>query len=414
MKLKSKKSILKLEIKLPASKSESNRILIINKLAGGNFSNIYNLSEAEDTKVLCSILKNTKDVADVGHAGTAMRFLIAYFTVRNQEIKLTGSKRMKERPVKILVDALNSLGGNIEYLEKEGYPPLMVNKSYLKGDYVALDASVSSQYLSAILMVAPYFFNGLEIKIERGVVSKPYINMTIQLMKYFGVEVQFNDNHFLIPKQSYIFKDYTVESDWSSASYWFQLASLSESCEIQLNGLRKNSLQGDIALINYYKKLGVQTEWNDKGILLKRKERAKLGPSNMIHFDLLETPDLAQTLICSCAALGLNSYFTGLSTLKIKETDRLLALKAELYKMGVDLAITSDSAKLCNIGKLVKSQQPIDTYNDHRMAMAFAPLALIVEELEINNPDVVKKSYPNYWSDMKAVFDIVSSKIEAK
>lgn len=410
MKLKRNKNNLKLEINLPASKSESNRVLIINKLAGGDFSDLPNLSQAEDTKILLSILKNNTKVADVGHAGTAMRFLTAYFAVKNQEIELTGSKRMQERPIKVLVDALNCLGGNINYLGKHGYPPLYINScdELLKGDKITIDASVSSQYLSALLMVAPYFSNGLEVRLDGGLVSKPYVDMTIQLMQYFGVEVQIKENSFFIPKQFYLPKVYTVESDWSAASYWFEIASLSETCEIQLNGLKKDSFQGDIALVSHYDKLGVQTEWNDKGILLKRKEGYDIKSFDVVHFDLIDTPDLAQTLICSCAALGINSSFTGLSTLKIKETDRLLALKNELHKMGVELDVNSDSATLYNAGNLIKPSVPINTYDDHRMAMSFAPLALVVGKLEINDSDVVKKSYPTFWEDMKAVFDVVS------
>lgn len=410
MKLKRNKINLKLEINLPASKSESNRVLIIDKLAGGDFSNLRNLSQAEDTKILRSILKNNNKVADVGHAGTAMRFLTAYYAVQNQRVELTGSKRMQERPIKVLVDALNSLGGDINYLGKQGYPPLCINScdELLKGDKITIDASVSSQYLSALLMVAPYFSNGLEIRLDGGLVSKPYVDMTIQLMKYFGVEVQIKENSFFTPKQFYLPKVYTVESDWSAASYWFEIASLSKTCEIQLNGLKKDSLQGDIALVSHYEKLGVQTVWNDKGILLKRKEGYDLKSFDVVHFDLIDTPDLAQTLICSCAALGINSSFTGLSTLKIKETDRLLALKNELYKMGVELDVNSDSATLFNAGNLIKPSIPINTYEDHRMAMSFAPLALVVGDLEINDSEVVKKSYPTFWEDMKAVFDVVS------
>lgn len=407
MRLRKKTKSINFEVDLPASKSESNRVLIISKLAGITFDKINNLSLAQDTQTLRSILESETNIYDVGHAGTAMRFLTAYFAIDNKEIVLTGSSRMKKRPIKILVDALRSIGAEIVYQDKNGYPPLIIKGSVLNGSSVKLDTSISSQYLSALLMISPFLNNGLEIIEEGDTVSTPYIEMTIQIMNHFGVEVKRTKSGYYIPKQVYVSKEYTIESDWSAASYWYEIACLTPECKIQLNGLRQKSKQGDIALIQHFEKLGVITEWNDRGVLLIKNKDFYLNKDEILDFSLLETPDIAQTLICACAGLGVKANFRGLSTLKIKETDRLTALKAELAKVGVDLSISNDSASLLKITTLVNAVKPIMTYEDHRMAMSFAPLALILDDLNINNPNVVKKSYPDFWNDMEQLFDVI-------
>jgi 3-phosphoshikimate 1-carboxyvinyltransferase len=400
---------IKNTVALPASKSESNRVLIINQLAGEEFNGLKNLSDAEDTKILKRLLQTKQESLDVGHAGTAMRFLTAYLAINSKDrvVELTGSERMKQRPIKLLVEALNSLGAEIHYLDQEGYPPIQIRKGKLLGEQVSIDPSISSQYLSALLMIAPYLKNGLNIKLEGNVVSAPYIEMTIQLMRHFGVKVEEKSGSYFIPNQRYISTQYVVESDWSAAAYWYEMASLSDRCEIQLDGLRENSLQGDTALTFIYQQLGVETVWNKRGVLLKKQKNVQYDYDKVYQFDLINSPDLAQSLICTCAGLGIKAYFSGLSTLKIKETDRLLALQKELKKMNVSLEIGDDYASLSYRAMLKRPTAPIDTYNDHRMAMAFAPLVLKVNEMELNSPEVVKKSYPSFWDDMQQVVDVV-------
>ncbi|MCT4582302.1 MAG: 3-phosphoshikimate 1-carboxyvinyltransferase [Flavobacteriales bacterium] len=409
MKLIKRTGSIKNTVALPASKSESNRVLIINQLAGEEFNGLKNLSDAEDTKILKRLLQTKQESLDVGHAGTAMRFLTAYLAINSKDrvVELTGSERMKQRPIKLLVEALNSLGAEIHYLDQEGYPPIQIRKGKLLGEQVSIDPSISSQYLSALLMIAPYLKNGLNIKLEGNVVSAPYIEMTIQLMRHFGVKVEEKSGSYFIPNQRYISTQYVVESDWSAAAYWYEMASLSDRCEIQLDGLRENSLQGDTALTFIYQQLGVETVWNKRGVLLKKQKNVQYDYDKVYQFDLINSPDLAQSLICTCAGLGIKAYFSGLSTLKIKETDRLLALQKELKKMNVSLEIGDDYASLSYRAMLKRPTAPIDTYNDHRMAMAFAPLVLKVNEMELNSPEVVKKSYPSFWDDMQQVVDVV-------
>jgi len=401
---------IKTKVNLPGSKSESNRVLIIEALAESKVIPIANLSEAKDTKVLKCILNEDKEqsIVNVGHAGTAMRFLTAYYaSKRNVNITLTGSKRMESRPIKLLVSALNKLGANIQYLKKEEYPPILIIGSQLQGGELEINSSVSSQYVSALLMIAPTLSNGLLLKLKGEVVSKPYIEMTLDLMSYFGIKVISQNNKYKILPQPYVFKPITIEADWSAASYWFEVAALSNSCNIQLIGLNKRSRQGDQNVMSLFSKLGVTTKWVGNNLVLTKRSSFILDRNNSYHFYLEETPDLAQTLICTCAGLGLEATFTGLSTLKIKETDRLSALKNELSKFGVELLIKSSSEAYLSGMQLIKCPvNSIETYEDHRMAMSFAPLALLVGELSISNPEVVKKSYPYFWNDLASVFDI--------
>lgn len=410
MKIKSLTSAVKAEVELPASKSESNRVLIITALAKSAIDAIGNLSKAKDTQVLKEILffNNKCSTVDVGHAGTAMRFLTAFFAVGAQnDVVITGSSRMQQRPISVLVDALNSIGADISYLNNEGYPPVLIKKNTLDGLFLQIDASVSSQYISSILMIAPVLANGLIIKMTGTLVSRPYIDMTIDLMQFFGVTVLSKNNEIKILPQVYKVKPIIIESDWSAASYWYEIAALSNSCQITLLGLKKESRQGDQKIAELYKKFGVKTEWHSNGVVLIKSSSFLLDKSKLYQFDLNETPDLAQALICTCAGLGIESRFEGLSTLKIKETDRLFALKKELMKFNVDLQIINDSIAHLDRGQtIIKSSIPIETYEDHRMAMSFAPLALVINEVSILNSEVVNKSYPSFWIDLEKVFAV--------
>ena len=413
------KSRLKKDIKavvyLPASKSESNRGLTLKALTPYvdlDFS-IDNLSDAEDTRVLNKLLfgdlESNSNLYNVGHAGTAMRFLTAYLAIKkDSKVILTGSDRMKERPIEILVEALIGIGADIHYLNKKGYPPIEIKGKNLLGGVVSIDSTVSSQYLSALLMIAPCLKNGLELHLKGKLVSKPYLDMTIDLMNSFGVDVGEEGNKYIVKPQIYKPASIRIESDWSAASYWYEIAALSKSCEIELRGLNKKSRQGDQELIQIFRIFGVETSWNEDGVVLSKSADTKLNYEKKYRFNLERTPDLAQAIICACAGLGLDAFFSGLSTLKIKETDRLLALKSELKKFNVELElIGNDKAELLNFNKITKPKIPVLTYQDHRMAMAFAPLALVVGEVQVKDSDVVKKSYPNFWNDLDLVFDVV-------
>ncbi|MEE2700145.1 MAG: 3-phosphoshikimate 1-carboxyvinyltransferase [Bacteroidota bacterium] len=369
--------VVECEIDLPSSKSISNRLLIIKTLCEGAFQ-IKNLSDSEDTISLQKALNSTRNVIDVVAAGTSFRFLTAFFsTIKGEEFVLTGSERMKNRPIKNLVDSLRDLGAKIEYVEKKNFPPLKITGQYLKGGKIQTDGGVSSQFISALLLIAPTLKNGLEIEIIGDIVSIPYIEMTLSLMKELGVPHLWNNNIISIQNQEYIAKDYVVESDWSAASFWFEIAALSDNCKIKLNGLSENSIQGDKKVMELYEKLGVYSTFEEEALILTKKE-VLLIPETI---DLLETPDLYQPLKCTLFGLGKDSKLSGLATLKDKETNRIKAVENELLKM--------DSTKI------------IETYKDHRMAMSFAPLSLISGEFQINDVEVVNKSYPNFWEDLK-------------
>lgn len=384
---------------VPASKSICNRVLTINALAGGR-GKIYNSSTAQDSITLDTILSNFQRNkvmdfhCDVGHAGTAMRFLTAYFSIQKGVQIITGSERMKNRPIGLLVEALRSLGANIEYMEKDGYPPLKIREGMLQGG-VTIDGGVSSQYISALMMVGPYLKGGLTIQLENKVVSTPYIKMTQSIMRDFGVEVQFENKQITVPESPYLIKDYTVESDWSGVSYWYSVAALARKAHIIVPSLFEKSLQGDIAVVDIFAELGVATTFNKQGI-----EIVKVGPpkTTFIHWNFNHCPDLAQTAVVACLGLGVEVKIDGLETLKVKETDRLLALKIECEKMGAQVDVTNSSIHL--IPDTINTNMAIDTYDDHRMALAFAPIALQSESIVINDSEVIKKSYPNYWEDL--------------
>ncbi|WP_417856196.1 3-phosphoshikimate 1-carboxyvinyltransferase [Xanthomarina gelatinilytica] len=391
---------LQSEIKITGSKSESNRLLLLQAL----YSNIQieNLSNSDDTRVMSQALSSTSNIVDVHHAGTAMRFLTAYFAFqKGREVVLTGSDRMKERPIKILVDALRELGADISYLETEGFPPLKINGKNPTKNKVTLQANVSSQYISALLLIAPKLENGLELILEGNITSVPYIKMTLRLLEELGIETSFKDQTIKVKQQSAINNQIaTVESDWSSASYFYSIIALSKvGTKITLSSYKAHSLQGDAVLADIYLQFGVKTTFKTNRLVLQKVEM--LNNLSLFELDLSNSPDIAQTITVTCFALGLECLLTGLHTLKIKETDRLLALKTEIEKLGGMVTITTNSLHLKASNNL-KSQVAIATYNDHRMAMAFAPLALKTS-LIINDAEVVSKSYPGFWNDLKTI-----------
>jgi 3-phosphoshikimate 1-carboxyvinyltransferase len=404
VRLSAKKINPKSRITISGSKSETNRLLLLKAL----YPNIVieNASNSDDSEVMNSALTSNNQTIDVQHAGTAMRFLTAYFASQEgKTIKLTGSSRMKERPIKILVDALKQLGATIEYLEKEGFPPIKITGQKLTVSKISLQANVSSQYISALLLIAPSLQNGMELKLIGEITSFSYIKMTLELLQEIGVETSFIDKTIVVkPKtQNPTQKTIVVESDWSSASYLYSIIALSEvGTQIELSSFKENSLQGDAVLAKNYQQMGVETHYKKGNITLIKN--SKIINQN-INLNLNSAPDIAQTIAVTAFGLGISCELTGLQTLKIKETDRLEALQNELSKLGAIISISNDSLKI-ESSKSINSNQKIATYNDHRMAMAFAPLALKTT-LNIENAAVVSKSYPNFWNDLgKIGFEI--------
>lgn len=404
-------------IKITGSKSETNRLLLLQAL----YPNIklQNISNSDDSDVMVDALQKSKIVnlqsaiIDVHHAGTAMRFLTAFFAMQEgKEVILTGSKRMQERPIKILVDALNQLGAEITYEENEGFPPIKIIGKKISQNKISLPANVSSQYISALLLIAPKLENGLELILEGEITSVPYIKMTLALLNEIGVHTTFENNVIkVLPKFTIHNSQFTIESDWSSASYWYSIIALSDiGAEMILSSYKENSLQGDSALVEIYKDFGVQTVFNSNNSIsiskVKIKNaspvRAMLSGQKSLIYNLQSSPDIAQTIAVTAFALGIGCHLTGLHTLKIKETDRLEALKTELTKLGANISVTNDSLTLQP--SVIASNNPISiaTYQDHRMAMAFAPLALKVPII-IEDAEVVSKSYPTFWEDLKLV-----------
>jgi 3-phosphoshikimate 1-carboxyvinyltransferase len=381
---------------LPSSKSVSNRALILNALTG-NKGNLLNLSDANDTKLMQRLVFSSDDLIDVEDAGTVMRFLTAYFAITRQQKTLTGAARMKERPIGVLVEALRTLGVSISYLEKEGYPPIRIGGFPAQQVQVlSVRGDISSQYISALMMVAPSLPQGLIIHLTGHVASKPYIEMTASLMRKFGAIVTFEENTITIPNQSLSVSEFTVEGDWSSASYWFAFASLAKEAELLLPGLVLRSLQGDRVIVEIMEKLGVACEPRGAMLLLRRKEHQE----ELVQ-DFDACPDLAQTVAVVCAAKGVKATFTGLESLRIKETDRIAALQNELAKIGATL--TEDSSRwILTPSASLPSHVQIRTYHDHRMAMAFAPLSTLMN-VTIEEPTVTRKSYPRFWDDLKGL-----------
>jgi 3-phosphoshikimate 1-carboxyvinyltransferase len=398
---------LKSAILITGSKSETNRLLLLQAL----FPNITleNTSNSDDSEVMQKALTSNFQLptsnfqlVDIHHAGTAMRFLTAYFAVNEgREVVLTGSQRMTERPIKVLVEALQQLGAHISYEEQEGYPPIRIKGQKITKNKVSIPANVSSQYISALLLVAPKLENGIELTLVGEITSIPYINMTLALLNEIGIETNFQGNIITVkplttnPKPQTL----TVESDWSSASYFFSIVALSEiGTQITLSSYKQNSLQGDSSLVEIYKNLGVETAFENNSIVIRKTAICNL---QSLICNLNSSPDIAQTIVVTCLGLGIGCHLTGLHTLKIKETDRLEALRIELTKFGANISVTNDSLTLVAT-KEINSNVKIATYNDHRMAMAFAPLALKVPII-IENAEVVSKSYPDFWEDLKSI-----------
>ncbi|MFT0670474.1 3-phosphoshikimate 1-carboxyvinyltransferase [Bacteroides hominis] len=391
-------SHIKATIQLPASKSISNRALIIHALSKGN-DVLSNLSDCDDTRVMVKALTEGGEVIDILAAGTAMRFLTAYLSSTPGTHIITGTERMQQRPIQILVNALRELGASIEYTRNEGFPPLRIEGAPLAGNEITLKGNVSSQYISALLMIGPILKNGLQLRLTGEVVSRPYINLTLQLMKDFGASARWtSDQSISVEPQPYRCVPFTVESDWSAASYWYQMAVLSSEADIELTGLFRHSYQGDSRGAEVFVRLGIETEYTEEGIRLRKNGSCV----KRLDEDFVDIPDLAQTFVVTCALLDVPFRFTGLQSLKIKETDRIEALKAEMKKLGYVLHDEDDSILYWNGERIEPQACPvIKTYEDHRMAMAFAPAAIHYPTIQIDEPQVVSKSYPGYWDDLR-------------
>lgn len=393
-------------INISGSKSESNRLLTLR--AYTSFFNINNLSDSDDTKTMISSLKSHKEEINIGHAGTAMRFLTSYYSsILNSSKILTGSSRMKERPILILVEALNNLGADIEYIDKKGYPPIKINGKLIYGNEIALPADVSSQYISSLMMLGVSINQGLKIKLSTKITSLPYINMTKKIIERIGGIVDIKPDEIIIKQLvSNKIPDQIVESDWSSASYFYSLVALSDSSYITLSSFFNNSIQGDSRILDIYEQFGVETKFLNDKIYLKKNN---IDLPDSISINLRDNPDLAQTIVVTCLGLGVNCKLEGLHTLKLKETDRLLALKREIEKFEVDSITISNQSIILKNNSELKSGVSINTYDDHRMAMSFAPLSMI-NPIIIINPEVVSKSYLNFWNDLESLGFKISQK----
>ena len=437
-------------VALPASKSISNRVLVINQLAGATNGVPRNVSDCDDTRVMLRWLAEQPAVVDIGAAGTAMRFSSALLAVTPGERVITGTERMKNRPIAVLVDALRELGAEVEYVEKEGFPPLRIKgRDDLEGGALTLPGNVSSQYVSALLMIGPVLKQGLRLTLTGTVISRPYINLTMQLMREFGAEVDWvSENEIVVGTKNYVSRDYYVENDWSAASYWYEMVALSEEgAEVVLPGLFKESYQGDAKVVEIFEKLSVKsTFFEEEGVSCVRlRKTGKV--CERLDYDFVNQPDLAQTFVVTCCLMGVPFRFTGLQSLKIKETDRIAALIQEMGKLGFKLSVDSSSKDEGNrkkneeglrqnrslqrkkddvedvglmwepdaegsdgeVSRLMMEPEAIDTYEDHRMAMSFAPAAMRVKRLRVNEPQVVSKSYPGFWEALRNVgFKITS------
>jgi 3-phosphoshikimate 1-carboxyvinyltransferase len=391
---------IKGSIELPSSKSIANRALIIHALSYSPYD-LKNLSVSDDIEVMQQVLNSNANRFDIGHAGTAMRFLTAFLSQIVGEWRITGSDRMKQRPIHILVDALTELGAKIEYLEKEGFPPLKILGSHLKGKMLELDGSISSQYISALLMIAPVVEGGLTIRLKNQITSRPYIELTLKLMKQFGVSSVWKGNEIRVGQQPYQAREFTVEADWTGASYWYQLAALADEAEIELKNLRLMSLQGDCEIAGWFKDFGVDSKATPDSVIITKT--ANIQPKNL-QLNFIENPDVAQTMAMLCVLKEVPFHFTGLETLKIKETDRIAALQNELTKFGAQITEPKHGElKWDGSFQLPKEEIPcIATYHDHRMALAFAPAAFF-QPIDIDDPEVVTKSYPLYYEHLKQV-----------
>ncbi len=390
------------QVNLPGSKSISNRVLIINALSQ-HHNDISNLSDSDDTKILQSILNSDDHIKYAGHAGTSFRFSVAYFALHTDTQILTGSERMKKRPIGPLVKTLRQLGADIDYLENENYPPLRIKPwKGQKSEFAEIDAHMSSQFISALCMIAPLLEKGLKIHLKGRLVSRPYLEMTLKIMKEFGVASLETEDIITIDHQQYLPRDYIVESDWSAASYYYAIASMYSECNLELRHLNSNSLQGDAAIKEIAEEFGVQSTFSDGTLRLSNSNKTVQD----LELDFLKTPDIAQTLAVMAAMHGIRLVSMGLDTLAIKETDRIQALINELAKCSIQYK-KLDEFSYVTEGNIESPQEAIETYDDHRMAMAFAPLACLFP-IRINNPDVVSKSYPRFWEDLKSLGFIIT------
>jgi 3-phosphoshikimate 1-carboxyvinyltransferase len=387
-------------IEIGGSKSESNRLLILRKYLS-DFK-ITNLSKSDDTKTLLDALTSTKKIIDIHHAGTAMRFLLSYYASKDKsEITLTGSDRMKSRPIGILVNALRDLGASIEYMEKEGFPPIKIIGKKLITNEVSLPANVSSQYISSLMMLGVKIDNGIKLNLKGNITSRPYILMTKKLIEKIGQNVIINNNQIeVLGKNKSLSKIVEVESDWSSASYFYSIVAFSYDAKITLKTFKRNSIQGDSIISRIYQKLGVDTIYEKDYIIISKNKNTILPKK--IELDLSDTPDLAQTIAVTCLGLGIECELSGLHTLKIKETDRIEALKKEFIKLGVSNIKASDNTIYFEGNQKLNNNIKISTYKDHRMALSFATLAVIAD-ISIESPNVVSKSFPNFWKNLKTL-----------
>ncbi|MBW4889272.1 3-phosphoshikimate 1-carboxyvinyltransferase [Mucilaginibacter sp. HMF5004] len=404
-------------VQLTGSKSECNRALIIEALSKGVVK-VSNVSDAADAVTLKRVLSRESEVlsqksendselatqdlrlVDIGPAGTAMRFLTAYLPLQDEEVILTGTKRMQQRPIGILVDAMRKLGAKIDYEVNDGYPPIRIHAGFEQTtDEISVKGDISSQYITALLLIASSLPKGLKLNIEGELTSKPYVEMTLAMLQQCGIQYNWEGNSIHIANQPFKPTEIYVEPDWSAASYWYAIAALSDEAELFLPGLKPYSLQGDSVITEIMANFGITSQFKDGGVYLQKEVK----PIARKVFDMKECPDLAQTVVVVCAALGHDATFTGLETLKIKETDRIAALQNELAKIGVTLTEKGQVYKLDCSGKHIPEKVTIHTYEDHRMAMAFAPLALVIPQVEIEDPMVVEKSYPAFWSDLESM-----------
>ncbi len=398
--IRKKDRILKGEVKLEGSKSITNRVIIIKALCSDNFD-IKNYSTSEDSVTLFNLINSEEKVLNAKDGGTTFRFMLAFLAVHEGEVILTGSDRLIDRPIGPLVDALNMLGADIHYLGKRGYPPVLIKGRMLKGNRVDVESGTSSQFVSALLMIAPILRNGLIVRVKGDVVSKPYIEMTLSVMKHFGIRYDWSQSVISLPRQPYTAREYHVESDWSAASYYYEMAALADEVDLKLTGLNRISSQGDAVIARIMEQFGVVTNYVENGIQLTKKSGIR---PRYFEYDFRNCPDIAPTLLATCAGLGISARISGVAHLKVKESDRILSMQNELGKLGFGMK-KEDSRWLLSppSGLSANGEIVFKTYNDHRMAMCLSPLAMLRDEVMIEDPAVVRKSYPNFWDDLKKI-----------
>lgn len=395
------------EVKVPSSKSESNRALLINALLE-NRSEIENLSDADDTRTLSQLLSSDEAEINAGDGGTTFRFLLAYYVLKSKECVLTGSERMNQRPVAPLVGALNSLGAKISYLEKEGFAPLKIGKGNLKGGEIAIDAGISSQFISALMMIAPLLEGGLTIHLSGEIVSAPYILMTKKIMEHYGADIEWNNNTIQVKEGKYVSKPFHVNGDWTASSYFYGIAALSGSSEIKVNNLSHSDLQGDMAITEIMKVFGVETKYNPDSIIISKNKNFQYQKKEKLEFNFIDHPDIALTVAAVCAATNQEADLKGLNNLSLKESDRVSAFQREIYKLNILTDFCGHSKLKIYNDKILKfTRRVIKTYHDHRIAMVFALLATETGGVNMDNKEVVKKSFPGFWDEIKKLGFVV-------